>query len=91
MTFQVIWMQQVIRSLAQAYLAARDDSEAEAVTAAMAEIDRLLVSNPITAGESRVGAERIIVIRPVVVEYEVFNEERVVVVTTARFARRRTR
>lgn len=89
MNFQVIWMQQAIRPLARAYLAASDDGEAEAVTSAMAEIDRLLARNPATAGESRDEAERICVVRPVVVEYEVFEDERVAVVSAARYYRRR--
>ncbi len=89
MNFQVIWMQQAIRSLARAYLSASDDGEAETVTSTMAEIDHLLVRSPTTAGESRDGAERILVVLPVVVEYEVFEYERVVVVTTARYVRRR--
>ncbi|HVK17985.1 MAG TPA: hypothetical protein VM533_13635, partial [Fimbriiglobus sp.] len=42
MNFQVLWMQQAIQSLAQVYLSARDDGEAQAVTAAMAEIDHML-------------------------------------------------
>jgi hypothetical protein len=89
MNFQVLWMQQAIQSLAQAYLSARDDGEAEAVTAAMAEIDHILQANPTTAGESRAGTERFLSIGPMAVEFEVFADERVVVVAAARYVRRR--
>jgi hypothetical protein len=78
-----------MRDLTQAYLVAREAGEADAVTTSMAQVDTLLSANPTTAGESRDGAERILVVRPVVVEYEVFEDERVVVVSAARYYRRR--
>lgn len=89
MNFQVLWMQQAINSLAQAYLSARDDGAADAVTDAMAEIDRMLQLYPTVAGESRAGTERFLSIGPMAVDYEVFADERVAVVTAARYVRRR--
>jgi hypothetical protein len=89
MNFRVLWPQRVMRELTRAYLVAREAGEADAVTTSMAEVDAHLSANPTTAGESRDGAERILVIRPVVVEYEVFEDERVVVLTAARYFRRR--
>jgi hypothetical protein len=89
MNFRVLWPQRVIRELTRAYLVAREAGEADAVTASMARVDESLSANPAAAGESRAGAERILVVRPVVVEYEVFEDERAVVVTAARYVRRR--
>jgi len=48
-----------------------------------------VISNPTTAGESRTGPERFLSIGPVAVYYEVFADERVAVVTAARYVRRR--
>jgi hypothetical protein len=89
MNFKVRWMRPAIDSLARAYMAARDEGEAESITSAMAEVDRVLETGPAGAGESRTGAERILVVRPVVVEYEVFADEQTVVVTAARYVRPR--
>lgn len=81
-------MRQAIESLARAYLSADAVGNASAVTAAMAEADRLLAANPSDVGESRQGTDRVLILPPVVVEFEVFADERIVVVTVARYHRR---
>lgn len=86
MNFRVVWMTRATAALARAYLAAENAGRAAAITAAMAEVDRLISTDPMGAGESRGGTERVVIVTPVVVEYEVFEDERVVVVTTARYA-----
>lgn len=85
MNFRVVWPRRAIESLARVYLASTDREQATAVTAAMAEVDRQLERFPQTAGESRIGNDRILFVRPIVVEFEVFADERVVVVTDARY------
>jgi hypothetical protein len=49
---------------------------------AMSEIDRLLATRPQFVGESRGPYERILIVPPLVVTYEIHEEERVVYVLT---------
>ena len=51
----------------------------------MAQVDQLLEKAPQSVGESRAGNDRILFVTPIVVEYEVFAEESIVVVTDARY------
>lgn len=56
---------------------------------AMHRIDELLGSNPNDTGESRGDFERVYIEPPLSVTFEVFDDERLVVVLRARFVRPR--
>ncbi|MGH7127176.1 MAG: hypothetical protein ACREJB_07500 [Planctomycetaceae bacterium] len=56
----------------------------------MNEIDRLLGGRPETQGESRGDFERILIVPPLVVTFEIHEEERIVVVLRARYSPRRS-
>jgi hypothetical protein len=58
------------------------------VAAASAELDRRFVRDPADLGESRAGNERVVFEGPLVVFFEVHDDERVVVVTTVRVSSR---
>jgi hypothetical protein len=53
-----------------------------AITEAMAEIDRRLSKNPTRQGESRADFERILIVDPLAVTYDVIEEEFLVYVLT---------
>jgi len=61
-----------------------------AITRAVGEIDRLLESDPQERGESRDLGERILIVQPLAVTFEVFEDERVVVVLRAVIRRDRS-
>jgi uncharacterized membrane protein len=50
------------------------------VTAAANAIDRMLARDPLTAGESRAGMTRVLVLAPLAVEYDVVVDDAKVVV-----------
>jgi hypothetical protein len=85
MNFRVVWPRRAIESLARAYLAGVSQEQATAITLAMALVDQLLEKSPESVGESRAGNDRILFVTPIVVEYEVFADESIVVVTDARY------
>jgi plasmid stabilization system protein ParE len=89
MNFTLIWLQSATDQLARIVtdlMAAGAD--ANAVTRAVSAVDAALQRTPTTAGESRDGVVRILFERPVVVDFEVHADERVVVVFSVRLYRR---
>ena len=62
---------------------------ARAVTDAAARLDQLLRVSAASLGESRGGHRRVAVVRPLAVQFEVHDDERVVIVTDVRYTPRR--
>jgi hypothetical protein len=73
MTYTVTWKPSLKQELANIWLAADDK---RAVTEAADAIDKLLHVAPHSVGESRSGATRVIIIRPLAAAYEVFDDDR---------------
>ena len=71
----VRWKRSALSRLTQLWLDALDRT---AVTAAVAEIDRLLAGNPHQAGESRSGELRVLFVPPLGVFFEVEEPARTV-------------
>lgn len=91
MTYTVIWRHRLLPNLAEFYVSAREQGrDANAITAAVARIDELLQSYPETRGESRDQSERVLIVLPLVVGFEVYEEERVVYIVWVRYAAKRT-
>ena len=88
MNFRLVWIDRALRQLTAAYVVALSAGRGDAVTAAAARIDQQLASHPATAGESRDGHERAIFELPLIVYFEVHDDERVVVVTMVRYSSR---
>jgi hypothetical protein len=59
------------------------------ITRAMAEIDRLLAREPQTQGESREAFERVLIVPPLTVTFEVHEDEHVVLVLRLRYSPQR--
>ena len=86
MSFRVVWLSDALDALAASYLyARRKKRDPEEITRAMAAIDRELEARPTTAGESRYGNNRILIVNPLTIYFEVHDDEHVVVVTALRY------
>jgi plasmid stabilization system protein ParE len=74
MKYTVLWKPAAEQELARIWSQA---SNRAAVTAAAAEIDRLLVSDPTQQGESRSGAMRVLFVEPVGIFFHVAGLDRI--------------
>jgi plasmid stabilization system protein ParE len=77
MKYTVIWRPDAEDELAELWLAGPDRTE---IAQAADQIDVVLGQNPLTAGESRGGGERVFFERPLGVVYRVSQDDRTVVV-----------
>ena len=89
--YRVIWKARAVENdIASFVVRATDEGhDAEAISMAMNEIDRLLSRQPSTIGESRAFNERILFVFPLVVDFEVFDDEELVVVLRVRYSPKR--
>jgi hypothetical protein len=86
MNYTVIWKHSTIDRLTAYYVYAREHGhDTNAITAAVSQIDALLKSDPAHQGESRQEQERILIAAPLVIDFEVFEEEEVVFVLGIRY------
>jgi hypothetical protein len=85
MNWNLIWLDRPLGSIARAIALTWGTAASEAITEAMARLDVRLITNPMAAGESRSGHERIAFESPLTVNFEVYEEERTVVVTRAAY------
>ncbi|HEY2416213.1 MAG TPA: hypothetical protein VGI40_28490 [Pirellulaceae bacterium] len=76
MTYTVTWAEDASNDLADLWLNSRDRAE---VARAADEIDRLLMADPLAAGESRVVNIRIMLESPLGVFYDVYPSDRKVI------------
>lgn len=63
-------------------------TDKQSVAKAADEIDRLLASDPLIVGESHSGFTRIICERPLAVQYDVYQDDLMVIVVAVRHGRR---
>ena len=85
--FAVIWRRHLIeRNLAEFVASAIEQGEdITPRTAAMNSIDQLLATDPQSRGESRADFERILIVPPLTVTFEVHEDERIVIVLTLHY------
>jgi plasmid stabilization system protein ParE len=79
MRYTVVWKPEAQRRLANLWLNAADR---RAVTAAADAIDKKLLTDPGTQGESRPGGRRILMESPLGVLFKVSEQDRIVTVLT---------
>ena len=91
--FRVIWRRWLIEVELAGFVvkAIESGDDSGDITRAMAEIDRLLAGDPKVCGESRPNFERVLCALPLVVHYEVHEDERIVHVQRVRYAPKRRR
>jgi hypothetical protein len=77
MSYRVVWRTRARNQLARLWLDAADRQE---ITSISHVIDVRLSLNPLSQGEGRVGTSRILMIEPLVVLFEVIEDDRRVIV-----------
>lgn len=82
MIFTVLWKPLAEEELASIWIDAQDR---QTISTAANEIDRLLRVDPQSQGESRSGSQRVLIIEPLVVAFEVEEDDRRVSVLSVRF------
>lgn len=79
--YRVIWRRALIDLLTQIYTKVFEQGgDTEAITRAAARIDQLLANDPADQGESRDHYERVLIVGPLTVVFEVFEDERVALI-----------
>jgi hypothetical protein len=86
--FTVVWVRSALDELATLWNAA-ESSDRTAITSAANRIDNLLSKNPYEQGESRPKGRRILIDLPLVVIYEIREQDRMVRVLQSRLAKKR--
>ena len=86
--YRVIWKHHALKSdiASFVYLAMEQGGDADAITRSTAKIDLLLSANPMSGGESRGPFERILIVEPLAVDFEVYEDEKIVYISRARYA-----
>ena len=77
MKWTVVWVSAALDDLARAWT---DAPDRQAVADASDAIDAQLLRHPYAVGESRAGAERILIVPPLVALYDIANPDRLVTV-----------
>jgi hypothetical protein len=78
--YKAIWLPSLIKKVTAAVVVAFERGQGQALTDAMMRIDKLLERNPNEAGESRQDERRVVMDSGVMVEFEVKEEEKIVIV-----------
>lgn len=84
MTYRVIWREQTreyVHTLT--FLTLEMGGNPDVLARAVTEIERRLGTDPLTAGESRGGEERVLIVPPLAVTYEPFSKDGVVIIYAA--------
>jgi hypothetical protein len=76
-----VWQPSAERELTELWLSAADQT---AISAVSNRVDRELGFDPFAIGESRDGNRRIVIFRPLVVSFTVYENDRIVRVTKVR-------
>jgi hypothetical protein len=80
-SYRVIWRQRVKRRLdVLTFLTGERGGSPDRITRATEEIDRRLAADPANEGESRQENERVLVVHPLCVTFEVFETSQVVLI-----------
>jgi hypothetical protein len=84
MSYRVIWRERIRNSLfTLTFLTQSRGGDVGALSRAVEEINRRLETDPAEAGESRDGNERVLIVHPLSVFFEAFEEAQVVLIYTA--------
>jgi hypothetical protein len=85
--FTVIWPHWLIEGPVAEFVARQFErgDDGGTIADAMNQVDRLLSLDPHVVGESRGEHERVVVVQPLTVSYEVHQAERVVLVLNAHY------
>jgi len=85
MNWTVIWLDATINQIAAFTIQVWGTDASAAITQAMVRIELFLKRDPGNAGESRASHRRILFESPLIVGFEVHDEERTVIVTRVQY------
>lgn len=86
MSYRVFWRERDRNNLDVFQFLARElGRPVNAIPAAIEEIEARLASDPSAAGESRTENERVLVVPPLTVFFEVFEDQRIVLIYQFRY------
>jgi hypothetical protein len=85
--YTVIWKRHLVeKQLAEYVVSAMEQGKDIApITTAMSRIDHLLKTDPQTRGESRADYDRVLIVPPLTVTFEVHEDERIVYILTLHY------
>jgi hypothetical protein len=84
MNYRVVWRDRVADGLATlTFLAFELGQDAPAISRAVAEVELRLSDDPAAEGESRDGPERLLIVHPLSVTFEVFEVKQLVLIYEA--------
>lgn len=81
MSYRVVWLPKADFEIrARQFLALETGRDADVISRAAAEIERRLTDDPAEQGESRAEPERVLIVDPLTVTFEVFERAQVVLI-----------
>jgi hypothetical protein len=84
MTYRVVWRLRVRRTIdVLAFLAREQGDDSDRLLRAVEEVEFRLSAAPLDEGESRSESERVLIVHPLSVRYEVFEPDQVVLIYAA--------
>lgn len=90
MNYRVVWRMRVRRKIdAFAFILGETERDPEFLLRAAEEIETRLSFDPHAEGESRGEAERVLIVHPLSVRYEVFEDQQVVLIYSGVYYPRR--
>ena len=90
MRYRVVWRQRIQNQMhTSAFLLRERGGDTKPMRDAIRSIEDAMTSNPEQVGESRGGNERVFIVAPLSVQYEVFEDDRIVLIYEATLHPRR--
>jgi hypothetical protein len=84
-SYRVVWRRSARQRLdALAFIERERGEPSDRILRAIDEVELRLALDPLREGESRGGAERVLLVNPLTVRYEVFENDGVVLIYSAR-------
>lgn len=84
MNYRVVWRLRVRRNIdVMVFLARENGRDADGLLRAIDEIELRLSFSPLVEGESREPPERVLIVGPLTVRYEVFESQQVALIYSA--------
>lgn len=79
--YRVIWRRRLIDAMHTfAFMTHERGGDVEGLARSVESVDRRLSHDPNEAGESRAGNERVLILHPITVYFEVFEESKIVLI-----------
>lgn len=86
--YRIIWKHHALKhDIANfVYLAMESGGDTQSIVDAMTTLDQLLSTNPSVCGESRGPFERFLYVEPLAIDFEIYEDEKIVYIARVRYA-----